>query len=1329
MGPEELLKAACELSYIVAREGAESQPTLDPPSAMKSFLFVAQLPGRALTVAQQAIEDDPSFRRRVAERATEGDVGRAGFLWLHRPIGWAAEFEELSLNQARPGPVVLTDDEPELSGSLLSEAVISGSVLSEAVLSEAVDVVQSGDEPDESHFGVSDDADPAWANFGLAPVDLESGVADVHLPELDDRGHDLVDPDLADPDLADEDLSDEDLSDEDLDDQDLDDGRELSEPAQTVEVMAVDGPAYADDRYRFDTDDEIVQEPSVAYVGSELAESVGAADPVGAVAGSFGSIDVFGNGSRGLELPPPLASRGRSEANAIESELLSLRGLVDRLSNERKAVSSSVRQAEQDLAKSRYQPSMFDSDVYTLQSELEAARAELDGARRERDTAVRQHSDSLTRQLELEKELERSREMRAEIEREHAEADASMVDVRESLARAEAALTGVQDDREELAQNLAATRTENEDLKLQVSRLTDLNANQTKALEAQHKALQSEAETLRTDKDGLAARLSGVETELNNAKVQLSQTGNQASEAKSLVDALTEEKIDLASRLADTEAMLETTRAQLGAVKSDSEAIAADLSNIRAHRDGLSTQVEELHGSLTEALTDLAKVRATSDADRAGLKEVRSERDLLRVRVGSLEQIEKGLEAKLANLASERDAFALRSDQAKAELADRERQALTTEAEKDRVSEELITSEEATAALSAERDELRADIEGSKARATELELARDGLAVQVEQLTDENSAIQAQMMENDRQQKESSDNQGRALSELAHRLAMADNDRNRLDGELQDTEERLAEALNAVEKAMETAEKARQEAARMAASMEASVAPMASMASAPAVSLGLDPTTADPVPAPPAAHQAHAEPEIEPATAIVSHVEDAMPASPADESWPPPPGPDAVAVAPALDPPIGVPGEGLAISAETPVAANESDESRRNTEGRPARRHLWNLGPRSRTESGVEPEPTEQGYEIESPEEAGPADPVPAEEGLLFGLGDAVPPPPAPSTEPAALAETEADVDLDSISSELSQAVEEVGLIPASDDEDLDEISKLIKQTVTEFDPSSLQPPTVAVGPAPQAGDPAGEPRRRGRGRRLFATRNGEDWKQQDGGDDDVTGPSALSGLGPAANPSGMPPSVFGDNARFSTPGADPDQTLVVKGGPTEGPKLAFDVPTSGPRDQSASEHPSGSSTKPGRRQIEIPSDVADDVEMARRVVSSPDVVLLVDGDSVAKMGWPSLPVAQQRDALVSYLADLSSTTGAAPDVVFDGRIGEEESLPASRAVRIRLSTPPTEPAAALDELVDAYPEQWPIAVVTDDQDLARSAVERGATVLNNGQLLDLFIV
>lgn len=1208
MGSEELLKPACELSYAVARDGAEAKPPMEPPAAMRSFLYVAQLPGRALSVAQQAIEEDPSFRRRVAERATESEVGRAGFLWLNRPIGWAAEFEELTIGNGSPGG----DDNGK----------------------EAADVQDA--ETDEL----------SWA-----PMEA---------PEDEDR--------------------------------------------EAVAAVNLDDDLYADE-----ADEQ--QGAEDGRLDQPVAVSAG---------GSFGSIDVFGAGDLPTAAP---AARGRSEANAIEDELMSLRGLVDRLSNERKAVSSSVRQAEQDLAKAKFQPSVFESDVYTLQSELEAARAEVDAARRERDNAIRQHSESLTRQLELERELDRARELRAQIEREHAEADASIVDIKESLARTEASLSTVQVDRDELSELLASTRTENEDLKLQVQRLTDMGASQTKALEAQYKALQTESDALRNDKDTLASRLAAAETELDNTKAQLGQIGNQAAEAKSLVDALTEEKIDLASRLADTEAMLETTRAQLAAVKADAEVVATDLSNIRAHRDGLATQVDELHGSLTEALGDLARVRETSDADRAALKEVRAERDLLRVRVGSLEQIEKGLEAKMANLAAERDAFALRTDQTKAELADRERQFNALETERAELAGELTAIRETHGQLETDHDALKADIEALTGRATELELARDGLAVQVEQLTEENLAIQAQMVDKDRQQQEAADNQGRALSELAHRLAMVENDRNRMETDLRQTEAQLAEALDAVGKAMETAEKAKSQLAALESSSAASPGPVtpltsgaASLVAAPSAFAATDdaPASDTPAPAPepaPSALGSLADPALAPieepesdGLIVVDVPQTAEPAAVgplAMESWPPPPGPPSAAVPPAgapTDIPSG-PAGGV------PATAVPSADER-------APRRIWGLGGRFRNEAD-DPDRAERGHDLEVPvgsagELAPPSTadtgfgPMPAlvdppsspavsgplgsEPVAAVGGGLVSPPPPA----------AEHDDELDSISSELSLAVGDTTLGPASDDEDLDEISKLIKQTVTDFDPTSLQNHDANGGAD-------AEPKRRGFSRRLFRT------GEQDGSADSS----------PLNTP---PPSVFGDDVRLPGSGVDPDQTLVVKGGPLDGPEVVFDR-GAGVVDAN------GGSIRPGRRQIDIPAELDDEVELARHVVSSPDVVLLVDGDSVAKMGWPSLPVAQQRDALVSYLADLSSSTGASPDVVFDGRIGEEESLPASRAVRIRLSTPPTEPAAALDELVDAYPEQWPIAVVTDDDELARSARDRGAAVLNNGQLLDLFIV
>lgn len=145
------------------------------------------------------------------------------------------------------------------------------------------------------------------------------------------------------------------------------------------------------------------------------------------------------------------------------------------------------------------------------------------------------------------------------------------------------------------------------------------------------------------------------------------------------------------------------------------------------------------------------------------------------------------------------------------------------------------------------------------------------------------------------------------------------------------------------------------------------------------------------------------------------------------------------------------------------------------------------------------------------------------------------------------------------------------------------------------------------------------------------------------------------------------------------------------------------------------------------RQQIEIPASIADDpLGIIRHVVAAEDVVILVDGDAVAEMGWPETGVAVRREALVKYLGDLAADTGAAQDTVFSGSLSEGDELPVSRAVRVRITAPGVRPADALAELVDSYPQEWPVAVVSDDAELGVYASTHGATVLANGQLLDL---
>ncbi len=152
---------------------------------------------------------------------------------------------------------------------------------------------------------------------------------------------------------------------------------------------------------------------------------------------------------------------------------------------------------------------------------------------------------------------------------------------------------------------------------------------------------------------------------------------------------------------------------------------------------------------------------------------------------------------------------------------------------------------------------------------------------------------------------------------------------------------------------------------------------------------------------------------------------------------------------------------------------------------------------------------------------------------------------------------------------------------------------------------------------------------------------------------------------------------------------------------------------------------PEGSAT---RTPIDVPEDLSGDpVGMARHVVQSEDAVLLVDGDPVAALGWPTVDRVDQRRNLVHFLHALAGSSGVAPDVLLDRDHGSDR-LPDSRSVRVRITDEGGSVSAQILTLIDSYPPQWPVVVVTDDRDLAAEAAMKGATILDNGQLLDLFI-
>jgi len=146
-----------------------------------------------------------------------------------------------------------------------------------------------------------------------------------------------------------------------------------------------------------------------------------------------------------------------------------------------------------------------------------------------------------------------------------------------------------------------------------------------------------------------------------------------------------------------------------------------------------------------------------------------------------------------------------------------------------------------------------------------------------------------------------------------------------------------------------------------------------------------------------------------------------------------------------------------------------------------------------------------------------------------------------------------------------------------------------------------------------------------------------------------------------------------------------------------------------------------------GRTAIRLPPQLeGDDYGTARYLVSIPDVVLLIDGDAVSSTGWPGLSEKQRRGVLVTYLNRLTAEVGTAADVVFFGSVTHADDFDVPKTVRVRISDETMALSLLLADIVDGYPEEWPIVVVTDDAEVERAVGARAASRMSSLQLLDV---
>ena len=114
-----LLTPLLELAVVVAQTGERASPPLTAPPLLRPFLhFTRRIPPPALRAARRVLEDDQTYRERVASVVTDELVGRAGVLFATRPEGWEDELAALSVASEESGATGPSKDDRKLERRL-----------------------------------------------------------------------------------------------------------------------------------------------------------------------------------------------------------------------------------------------------------------------------------------------------------------------------------------------------------------------------------------------------------------------------------------------------------------------------------------------------------------------------------------------------------------------------------------------------------------------------------------------------------------------------------------------------------------------------------------------------------------------------------------------------------------------------------------------------------------------------------------------------------------------------------------------------------------------------------------------------------------------------------------------------------------------------------------------------------------------------------------------------------------------------------------------------------------------------------------------------------
>ena len=147
---------------------------------------------------------------------------------------------------------------------------------------------------------------------------------------------------------------------------------------------------------------------------------------------------------------------------------------------------------------------------------------------------------------------------------------------------------------------------------------------------------------------------------------------------------------------------------------------------------------------------------------------------------------------------------------------------------------------------------------------------------------------------------------------------------------------------------------------------------------------------------------------------------------------------------------------------------------------------------------------------------------------------------------------------------------------------------------------------------------------------------------------------------------------------------------------------------------------------QPTRRSELVPPPglVADTPSAIDAMLRRPGVAVVIDGYNVSMTAWPELTVAEQRDRLVSAVAEMALRTRAAVTVVFDGADVGRVTPPRRPGVRVVFSPPGEKADPVVVREIAALPLPTPVLAVSSDQWVRVQSEQQGARAVGSDAFL-----